>query len=128
MNADSDSSANSRRIVQALYDAAIGGDVATVLALLDENVICHESPSLPYGKVYRGHDGIKALFQPLTQYLAVEKISVEHLIADGDRVVALIRLPVRATGAETLVSEHHLIRGGKIVEQRIFFFEPTLVR
>lgn len=128
MNTKCDTTTTSRRIVQTLYDFAIAGDIAGVLALLDENIVCHESPSLPYGKVYSGHDGIRVLFEPLVKYLAVEKLAIDHLIADGERVVAVIHLPVRASGIETFVSEHHRVCNGKIIEQRIFFFEPTLVR
>ena len=128
MNASAETTAASREVVRRMYAAAIAGDVATVLSLLDNAIVCHESPALPYGKVYRGHAGIKELFEPLARYLALEHIAVEHLIADGERVVAVIRVPVRSSGVDTLVSEHHLVRDGKVVEQRIFFFEPTLVR
>jgi len=128
MNTTSEATEMSRHIVQTIYNAMASGDVGTVLELIDENIVCYESPSLPYGKVYRGHNELKALFEPVNTYLAIEKIKIDYLIADGERVVAVIRLPVRSSGTEMIVSEHHLVRNGKVVEQRIFFFEPTLVR
>ena len=120
--------AESLAVVQGLYKAAAAGDVPGVLSMLDENLVCHVSPSLPYGGVYRGHKGIGELFEPLAQYIALESIVFDHIIADGEHVVAVVRVPVRSSGVELWVSEHHLVRGGKVVEQRIFYFDPTLVR
>ena len=128
MKTNAELTEESRRIVQTLYDAAMRGDAVAMFGLLDEDFVCHESPSLPYGRTYRGHQGLQELLTPLTQYLVFEELKVDYLIADGERVVAMVRLPVRSTGIETLVSEHNLVRNGKVVEQRVFFFEPTAVR
>ena len=128
MKTKSEVTEESRHVVEALYAAAISGDIAAVFSLLDENIVCHESPSLPYGKAYRGHEGLRELFGPLPKYLAMEKIEIDHMVADGENVVVVIRLPVRSTGIETMVSEHHRVRNGKVIEQRIFFFEPTAVK
>lgn len=128
MKTTSETTEMSRHIVQTIYKAMASGDVNAVLELIDENIVCYESPSLPYGKAYRGHSELMALFEPVTKYLAIEQLKVDHLIADGENVVAVIRLPIRSSGIEAIVSEHHLVRNGKVVEQRIFFFEPTLVR
>ena len=128
MNAASEMTEMSRQIVQSIYDAMASGDVKTVLELIDEDIVCYESPNLPYGRAYRGHAELQALFEPVTKYLAIEQLKIDHLIADGERVVAVVRLPVRSSGIEAIVAEHHLLRNGKVVEQRIFFFEPGLVR
>jgi ketosteroid isomerase-like protein len=128
MVSQSEQSDESREIVRQMYDATIKGDVAAVLALLDDNVVCHESPVLPYGRDYHGAAGIQELFEPLSSYLAVEKITIDSLIADGDHVVAMVRLPVRSSGVELRVAEHHRVRDGKVVEQWIYHFHPTQVR
>ena len=128
MNDHAEVTEASRKVVQSLYAAAISGEIAKVLSLLDEDIVCHESPSLPYGKDYCGHAGLRELFGPLPKYLAMEKIRIDHMVADGENVVVVISLPVRSTGVETMVSEHHRVRNGKVVEQRIFFFEPTAVK
>jgi uncharacterized protein len=128
MTAQTDRSTASKLVVRKMYDAAIAGEVAGVLALLDENAVCHESPALPYGRDYHGAAGIQELFGPLGRYLAVENIVIDSLIADGDQVVAIIRLPVRSSGIEVRAAEHHRVRDGKVVEQWIYFFDPTQVQ
>ena len=78
MKTKSEVAEESRRVVESLYAAAINGDIATVFSLLDEDIVCHESPSLPYGKDFRGHAGMRELFGPLPKYLALEKIKIRE--------------------------------------------------
>jgi hypothetical protein len=51
------------------------------------------------------------------------KISADYLVADGDRVFGVIRMPDLKTGKDVLLAEESVIRDGSIVDMRIFFHD-----
>lgn len=113
-----------RAVVQALYDAGARGDVPALMDHLAEDIVVHEPPFLPYGGRYAGREAFLGMFGEIGNYLDLSAIALEYLVADGQRVIGVLRIPDRATGEPTLLAEQSTLRDGKVVEMRIFYFDP----
>ena len=51
------------------------------------------------------------------------KLVVEELGGDDDRVIALLRIPLRSGAGEALISEHWRMRDGKATHLQAFWFD-----
>lgn len=118
---------SSREIVAGAYDALLAGDVKGFLGVLDPEIVVSEPACLPYGGTFTGIKQVVGMLGQAGPFLDSSRMVVEHVIADGDRAVALLRVPLRAGDAEALVAEHWLLRDGKAVELRVFWADPTIV-
>jgi hypothetical protein len=112
-----------RALVQDMYDAGVRGDIEGLMSRLAPDVAVHEPAFLPYGAVYNGHQEFLGLFTKIAQVLDITKITIDYLVADGDRVIGVLRIPDPATGGQVLLAEQSTIRDGKIIEMRIFFHD-----
>ena len=61
------STAETRRVVTGMYDAAIGGDLAGFFSHIAPEVVTHEPSFLPYGGSY---SGLGALMELLGEQVA----------------------------------------------------------
>ena len=127
MSSQSSATEISRQIVTQFYESLAAGKFEEVMACLHPDVEIHEPDCLPYGGVYRGHDGVQELFSQALKYLDVSVFKIEAIVADGDRVVGFIHTAVAGSRASALVAEESLIRDGKIARVRVFQFDPTLL-
>ena len=116
-----------KRIIRDAYDAMAGGDVRGFLGVLDEQIEVREPDGLPHGGLYRGLGELKEMFVKAAPVLDVGGMVVDDLVAEEDRVVAVLRIPLRSGGGEALISEHWRLRDGKAVSLRVFWFDPSLV-
>jgi ketosteroid isomerase-like protein len=114
---------DSRRFVQAMYDAGSRGDVEGLLSHLAQDVVVREPAFLPYGADYHGHQEFLSLFTKIGKVLDITKIQIDYLVADDDKVIGIIRIPDITTGQTILLAEESILRDGKIVEMRIFFHD-----
>lgn len=75
-------------VVKAFYESFGRGDMATAFAIFDENLENHQQPSLPWGRVYRGHDGIQEFLGELMRWFGDIRINT-HFYSDApnDQVV-----------------------------------------
>ena len=135
--AGTDVAARNAETVRRLYAAVERRDGPTVWQTHDETVRIEEAPSLPYGGVYRGLEGVA---RHAAGYLAAwdrlqddagRRLAPE-IIADGDRVAVLWRQRARnpATGErldQPAVTVHRLT-GGRVVESRMFHFDTHALR
>jgi hypothetical protein len=87
----------------------------------------HEPEALPHGGTYRGLDELKGMFAKAGPVLDASKLVVDELTADEDRVVALIRIPLRSGGGDAVISEHWRLRDGKAVSLQVFWLDPAIV-
>jgi ketosteroid isomerase-like protein len=104
-----------------------------------EDVEINESPALPYGGVYRGHDGVRrhaaAFMQVWARLQPVRGAEMDPKFADldDDTVVAVFRHRAVAprTGArlDTPQVGVYELRDGRVCRSRMFHFDPNeLVR
>jgi len=113
-----------RRVVTEMYGAALGGDLAGFFTYIDPEVVTHEPPFLPYGGSYSGLDSLMELLgEQVIRHLDITQPKIDRIVADGDRAFTVIRLRCQATGEETLLAEEAVVRAGKVVELRVFYFD-----
>ncbi|WP_019873399.1 nuclear transport factor 2 family protein [Sporichthya polymorpha] len=112
-----------RATVAAFYEAGIRGDLEALLAMMHDDVVVHEPSFLPYGGDYVGKGAFVDMFSVVVKYLDVSGLKVQYLVADGDRVLGIIRIPDLNTGQETLLAEESTLRDGKIASVRVFYFD-----
>jgi hypothetical protein len=115
-------------IVRRLYDAVARGDTATVLALYDPDVewdfTRHAYGSMIGGRVYRGHEGLRAFFGDLLDVWESVGWDLEDLIDAGEHVILVAnqRARGRTSGADVKGTAVGVwtIRQGKVV--RVVWF------
>jgi ketosteroid isomerase-like protein len=116
-----------RELVVGAYNALAAGDTRGFLAVLDDHIVLREPACLPYGGVARGRKQVMALFGEAGPYLDSRRMQVEDVFGDGDRVVAVLRIPVRGQEAEARIVELWRLRNGRAVELEAFWSDPTIV-
>jgi steroid delta-isomerase-like uncharacterized protein len=108
-----------RRFIQRVF---VEADPAAVDELASEDFMPHS-----WGQMPPGRDSLKAAQKRVTQGISDARMTIEDLIAEGDKVaVRLIShgrhtgefMGVPASGKEYDISETHIFRitGGKVVE------------
>jgi len=116
--------ADTRRVVTEMYGAALKGDLAGFFAHIDPEVVTHEPPFLPYGGSYSGLDSLMELLgEQVIRHLDITQPKIDRIVVDGDRAFTVIRLRCQATEEETLLAEEAVVREGKVVELRVFYFD-----
>jgi ketosteroid isomerase-like protein len=116
-----------KQTIKAAYEAMASGDVRGFLGVLDEQIEVREPDGLPHGGVYRGIGELKGMLVKAAPVLDASRLVIDDLVAEEDRVVAVLRIPLRAGGGEALICEHWRLRDGKAVTLQVFWFDPSLV-
>jgi hypothetical protein len=121
--------------VRAFYDAFIAGDIAEVFKVNEASSHpdsrLHEAESLPYGGVYVGQQGVMEAMGQIAKYVPDTRgMAVDHIIADGDNVVVILRIPWLPPGQtepiEMLVSEWYQFEDGRITDVRPFLWDTAV--
>jgi ketosteroid isomerase-like protein len=109
-------------IVETAYAAFARGDIAGVLALLDDNVEWTSPATLPQGGHFRGKDGVGQFFQRIGAAWSALALDVESVSEAGaSQVVGVVRADgARLDGGASGYGAVHLftVRDGKIVRFR----------
>lgn len=110
-------------IVQEIYGAFRRREVTRVFQQFAENIEILQSPDLPWGGCYRGHDEAREFLAALTAQVT-SSVTIERMIDSGDRVVVTgqTRGAVNANGAVFDVSFAHVwtVRGGRVVRAEFY--------
>lgn len=110
-------------VVKSIYEAFDRGDVAAVLTHFDEEIEISQSDEVPWGGVYRGHDGAVQFLTALTEHVET-RVDIGRLVVAGDSVVEIGRTEgrARATGRAFSIDEVHVwrLRDGKAVRMEAF--------
>ena len=117
-------------IVRSAYDAFAKRDVARIFALFSPDIVIVQSEELPWGGVYRGHDGARHFFAKLTAHLN-STLEFERFITSGDHVTAIGWTcgNVIRSGAHYRVPIAHVwkVSGEVVTEVRFFIDNPTML-
>ena len=113
----------SRQKVLAMYTAAGSGDFATALACMADDIAVIEPPYLPYGGTYRGKAEFQQLLGRINEYADLSAMKMESVVAEGERVLVSLQIGDRKTGKPLQLMEQSIVRDGKIVEMKIFYFD-----
>lgn len=114
-------------VARAVYAAFQQGDVPTVIEHLTEDVSLGfpSMPGVPFYGVRHGKEGAVDFFQALGTHIEFVAFDVKELLAQDDKVVALIALreKVRETGKVVEQPEEvHVLTfaGGRICKARFY--------
>ena len=110
-------------MVQEIYAAFRRRDTVRIFRLFAENIEIVQSPDLPWGGCYRGHDEVREFFAALTGHIS-SNVSIERMIDSGDRVVVVgqTRGVVNENGAPFDVAFAHVwtVRSGRVVRAEFY--------
>jgi ketosteroid isomerase-like protein len=118
--------AENKQIVSDAYDALASGNVKGFLGVLAPDIEVREPDALPHGGTYRGMDELMGMFGKAGPLLDSGKLLVDSLTADEDRVIAVMRMPLRSGAGEALISEHWTMRDGKAARIDVFWFDTRI--
>ncbi len=102
-------------VVRGLYEALAAADMARVFSHFHGEVEHHEPAGLPWGKVHRGHDGLRALLGILLAKFPCTLLHLDRLYDLGDDEV-LVRARLECQGEMFPYLERVVVRGGLIRE------------
>jgi len=101
-------------------------------ATLDPDVVMHQAEGLPYSGDWRGHKGIEQFFGAMAEAYDRFDVRDPRFFPEGDTVVVLCRLIVRAraTGTEldAPMAQVIRVRDGRIVDFRPFYWDTAAVK
>jgi uncharacterized protein len=116
--------------IRRVYDAFKTRDIDVIQALLSPDITISQSPELPWGGVYQGHDGAFTFFLTLLEHIE-SQVTTESLFAAGDHVVQTGRTrgKVLANGASFDIPEVHVweLRDGKVVRYQVYIDTPGML-
>ena len=116
--------------VEELYSAYQERDVRSMLLLLANDIELVHSAELPWGGIYRGHDGVRQLLNMIAEHLD-SRVLIERLIDAGDKVVAVGRTvgKTRATQLEFDVPIVHVwtFHDGLATRFESYIDNPTML-
>lgn len=121
----SDSQAT-KAVLERFYAALMSWDEAELAEVVDENAELHQPPTLPYGKIYRGREELKAVWKNVIMPMADTSTAyVDNMIIDGEYAVVIAG--AKMSDKDTLACEEYHVLDGRIVRIRMFWFDPTPV-
>ena len=116
--------------IRRLYDALSARDASVIQELFAPDATIWQSPELPWGGEYEGHDGVFTFFLSLVEHIE-SQVTTEALFAAGDHVVQTGRTrgTVRANGAPFDIPEVHVweLRDGRIVRYQSYIDTPAML-
>jgi uncharacterized protein len=115
-------------VVRAFYEA---GDLPAMLKYLDPRIEWRVPESLPWGGIFRGHEGFRRFSGIVAaQLVEARRENLEYFDA-GDRIVVLLRSVGRPKGGSQFVEpEVHVcaVANGKIVSADIYVDSEMVLR
>jgi ketosteroid isomerase-like protein len=119
---------------EAEYLAAGGPGEASfdVLApFFAPDVELHQADALPYGGIWRGHNGMTQFFLAMGETWETFDMVQQDFLATGENAVVLtqVRARVRATGRELRfpILQMITVRDGQITEVRPFYWDTRAI-
>ena len=117
-------------VVNDVYAAMTGGDVARLFELFDEDCVITQDPRLPWGGRHVGHDGLATFGLRLRDAIQSSVTTDAVFAADGDVVqVGRTAGTTVATGTPFDVAEVHrwTIRDGRVVAAHFSIDTPAML-
>ncbi len=120
--------------VQRLFRSVEDRVFDAMLECYDRDVEIHESPALPYGGVYRGHDGVRrhaaGFLQTWGEYQEAEGPRLDPVFVPGQDGVVVVLFRHRAVDPRSGLALDqpevgvYEVAAGKVVRSRMYHFDP----
>ncbi|MEV6875492.1 nuclear transport factor 2 family protein [Amycolatopsis sp. NPDC051128] len=114
---------------EAEYLAA--GDFAPLAPFFAPDVVLHQADALPYGGVWRGHEGIEAFFAAMSRAWDVFDLAKQEFLATTSPLVVLthVHARARATGRELdfPILQTITVAAGRVTEVRPFYWDTAAI-
>ncbi|WP_216853174.1 nuclear transport factor 2 family protein [Phytoactinopolyspora halotolerans] len=127
-------------VLKGMYAAeaeylAAGGPGSASFALLvpyfAPDVVLHQADSLPYGGIWRGHEGLKQFFLAMSQAWDAFEMVDQEFLSDTSPLVVLtrVRARARATGRELRfpILQTITVEDGRITEVHPFYWDTAAI-
>jgi ketosteroid isomerase-like protein len=122
------------QVVQDLYAAFGRGDMAGMLALLDEDVDWYfngRPQDIPFAGHWQGHTRMADFFQTVTTTCDILEFGPDEVLIFGNHILSLgyERVRVKTTGREFESNWAHLftVKEGRIIRLREFYDTAAMV-
>ncbi|TCM14237.1 ketosteroid isomerase-like protein [Novosphingobium sp. PhB165] len=114
-----------KAVVDAYYQAGKEGRLTDFAPYLHSDFTTTAPDYLPWGGVHLGAAFFRDEVLPkLPEVLDFARFSYEVLVAEGDKVVALINIGITGTDKMLKISEHWAVTDGKARSIWVAYFEP----
>ncbi|PVZ96291.1 nuclear transport factor 2 family protein [Amnibacterium flavum] len=114
------------RIYMAAGGANAGASFEGMAATLDPDVELHQSPDLPWGGEWRGHEGFKGWSIEMSSHFDMVDVQDAKYFERGDQVIVLCRLVTRSIGTGRILdapmAQVVTVKNGRITEFRPFYW------
>ncbi|MFG2805653.1 nuclear transport factor 2 family protein [Streptomyces sp. DT199] len=119
---------------EAEYLAAQGPGEASFALLAPffaADVELHQAAALPYGGIWRGHDGLARFIRRMGEVWEAFDMVEQEFLATGETAVVLtrVRARARATGRELAfpILQTITVKDGRITEVRPFYWDTMAI-
>jgi uncharacterized protein len=116
--------------VQRMYEAFKTRDASVFQEVFAPDIKISQSPQVPWGGEYEGHDGAFTFLLKLVEHIE-SQVTTDAMFAAGDHVVQTGRTRGRvlANGATFDVPEVHVweLRDGKVVRFQVYIDTPAML-
>ncbi|NED96888.1 nuclear transport factor 2 family protein [Phytoactinopolyspora alkaliphila] len=106
-------------------------DFALLAPYFAPDVVLHQADSLPYGGVWRGHDGMERFFVAMSRtWQSFDMVKQEFLASAGPVVVQTqVRAQARATGRqlEFPILQTITVESGRIANVRPYYWDTAAI-
>ena len=110
--------------------ASAGASFDAIADTLDPEVVLHQSPDLPWGGEFHGHDGYAAWAKCMSDTFRKLEVTEQRFLVNGDTVVIVCRFTTeaRTTGKvlDLPMVQEVRVRGDRILEFRPFYWNVPL--
>jgi ketosteroid isomerase-like protein len=107
------------------------GDFAPLRQFFAADFVLHQAEGLPFGGVWRGHDGLRRFFAEMSRTWAVFELGEQAFLGTTSPLVVLtnVRARARATGRELEfpILQTITVADGRITEVRPFYWDTAAI-
>ncbi|GHG17079.1 MULTISPECIES: nuclear transport factor 2 family protein [Amycolatopsis] len=107
------------------------GDFAPLQQFFAPDFVLHQAEGLPYGGVWRGHDGLQRFFAAMSRTWAAFDFVDQTFLATASPLVVLtnVHARARATGRELdfPILQTITVADGRITEVRPFYWDSAAI-
>ena len=125
---DSTTALSPKETIAKAYEAIAGGDGATFIGLLADEVVLTEPEGHPFPGVFRGKQAVIDAFPGILGALGIQGLKVLHLLADGDLVVGMIEITCTSKSGDAVIApvlEAWTVRNGQVIEAKPYYHCTT---